>query len=218
MNAVRRILFDFDYTLADSSEGILASVNHALEREGCPPADAETVRRMIGHSLEETFGQFIDPRRTDCIARCKDWFMQYADTGEMVRQTVILPDVPQTLDRLRRSGYAMGIVSTKRRSTIADTLAVHDLGGYFRVIVGYEDVERLKPDPEGLFKALQALGGTVSDTVYVGDSLIDIQAARNAGLRIIALATGRTTYETLLAHAPDRTVRSFAELQEVLQL
>lgn len=215
MKQVHHILFDFDYTLADSSEGIIASVNHALRTVGLPPAHPSSVRRMIGHSLEDTFACFVDSSDTALIARCKELFMEFADTGAMVKNTVILDGVRTTLEHLFDSFYTLGIVSTKRRSTIEDTLEVHDLMDLFDVVVGYEDVRELKPKPEGLLKAIEDISASASDTVYVGDSLIDLEAGRQAGIPVIAVASGTTSYETLKARNPEMVLRYFTDLARI---
>jgi len=212
---IHQILFDFDYTLADSSEGIIASVNHALREVGEPLAHPAAIRKMIGHSLEDTFGQFIPPMDTNKILRCKKLFMDYADTGEMVRNTVLMSDVRETIEYLHENLFALGIVSTKRRSTIEDSLVKMELADFFDVVVGYEDVKNLKPDPEGLLKAMNDLAGEIDDTAYVGDSIIDIQAAKNAGLAIIAVASGMTDAETLTSHQPTMVIRKISELKDI---
>lgn len=199
---VHHILFDFDYTLADSSEGIIASVNFALQRVGEPIADPEAIRHMIGHSLENTFGKFLPASRHDLISQCKSLFMQYADTGVMVAKTVMLDGVRETLEELHNDFYTLGIVSTKRRLSIEQTLEKNDMLDYFDVVIGYEDVKAVKPDPEGLLKGLTELAGGVADSVYVGDSLIDVEASRNAGLAMIGVATGMTPFDVLSQHVP----------------
>lgn len=213
---IHQILFDFDYTLADSSEGIIASVNYALEQVGEKNADPGKVRKMIGHSLEDTFGQFIDPADTRKIQSCKKMFMEFADSGAMVRNTVILKEVPETLEWLYENFYSLGIVSTKRRSTIEETLMETELDDFFDVIIGYEDVKQLKPDPEGLLKAVEELGGMINDSIYIGDSLIDIQTAKSAGIPVIAVSTGMTSTEVLQSLAPDALIRSLGELPKLL--
>ncbi|MBL7995076.1 HAD-IA family hydrolase [bacterium] len=215
MKHIHQIVFDFDYTLADSSEGIIASVNHALETVGEKKANPDKVRHLIGHSLEDTFAQFVDPADERKIRTCKKLFMEFADTGVMVKNTIILKDVPKTLEWLYENFYAMGIVSTKRRSAIEATLAQADLEDFFDVVFGYEDVKELKPHPEGLLRAVEELGGNTNDTVYVGDSIIDIQTAKNAGIPVIAIASGMTTAEVLQSKSPEVLIRSFGELQKL---
>lgn len=215
MKHIHQVVFDFDYTLADSSEGIIASVNHALTQIGEKTADPAAVRQMIGHSLEDTFAKFVDPSDANKIQTCKKLFLDFADNGIMVKNTVILQEVEQTLGWLYENFYTMGIVSTKGRSTIESILAHHDLEDFFDVILGYEDVKELKPNPEGLLRAVEELGGNKIDTVYVGDSVIDIQTAKNAGVSVIAIASGMTTAEILRAKSPEVLIRSFGELQKL---
>ncbi len=216
MRKVHQVLFDFDYTLADSSEGVIASVNFALNAAGRGDADPEEVRRMIGHSLEDTFARFLDPSDTDLIQKCKKLFMDYADTGEMLKRTVMLEGTETALEALYENLYTLGIVSTKRRSTIEDTLNHFGLGDYFDIIIGYEDVVSLKPDPEGLLKAIDSLAGTKEDSVYVGDSLVDVETAKRAGVYMIGVTTGKTGEQELRSAGADLVIPDLAALVQIL--
>jgi len=199
---VHQILFDFDYTLADSSEGIIASVNHALHLVGEPPADPEAIRQTIGSSLEKTFGIFLNPARHDLIPECKTLFIEHAASGVMVANTVFIDGLRETLEALHDNFFTLGIVSTKRRTSIEQALERDDLVDFFDAVIGCEDVSAVKPDPEGLLKGMLALAGTTGDTVYVGDSLIDVEASRNAGIAMIGVATGKTPFDVLSQHVP----------------
>lgn len=216
MKKAHQIIFDFDYTLADSSEGVIVSLNYALTQTGHQTADPEAIRRLIGHSLEDAFGCFIDPRETEMIQTCKKLFMEFADTGEMLKRTVMLPGTESALKSLYENLFTLGIVSTKRRSTIEETLSHFELDDYFDIIIGYEDVARLKPDPEGLLKAIDNLAGSTGDTVYVGDSLIDVQTAKNAGVYMIAVTTGKTPKEDLIAAGADQVVENLQALVSII--
>ncbi|MBX7151600.1 HAD family hydrolase [bacterium] len=216
MNGIHQILFDFDYTLADSSEGIIRCVNYALKEVGAKAAEPSAIRKMIGHSLEDTFGQFIEDQAV--IQKCKQLFMDHADTGTMVKNTFMLAGVEEILEILHENFYTLGIVSTKRRSTIEDTLQQNQLDDLFDVIIGYEDVKNLKPDPEGIIKAIDRMGGSVGDTLYVGDSVIDVLAARNAGLRMIGVTSGTTDAQTLLQNGVNEVIKSLSELLTVLRI
>ncbi len=213
---IHHILFDFDYTLADSSEGIIASVNHALHQVGHPAADPEAIRRMIGHSLEDTFAQFLSNGDGAVIQRCKALFMQHADSGVMVEKTYFLDGVAETLEQLHSDFYTLGIVSTKRRLSIEMALKRNELLDYFDVIIGYEDVTSVKPDPEGLLKAVAAVAGTADDTLYVGDSLVDVEASRNAALEMIGVATGTTPAQALSQYVT--TVERLADVVQCLSV
>ncbi|MBN1402461.1 MAG: HAD-IA family hydrolase, partial [Anaerolineae bacterium] len=181
MQAIQAVIFDFDYTLADSSEGIVRCVNYALAELGFEAASETSIRRTIGLALDETFlaltGQ-RDRRAMDAFARL---FIERADQI-MVAHTVLLPGVHEAVAHLRALYLPLAIVSTKFRYRIETTLRRESLEGAFRVIVGGEDVRKFKPDPEGLILAAGQLGAKPTATCYVGDSLTDALAAQAAGM------------------------------------
>lgn len=210
---IHQILFDFDYTLADSSEGIITCVNFALEKVGALPGQPDAIRRMIGYSLEDTFARFIDPSDAKKIQTCKSLFMEHADTGAMVRNTVMLDGVRETLEFLYNELYTLGIVSTKRRSTIWETLIEKEMDDFFDIVIGYEDVTHLKPHPEGLIKAIEELAGTPETTIYIGDSPLDIKAAKSANVFVIAVTSGMHSTEELATLNPDLIIPRLSDLK-----
>ena len=171
---LRTILFDFDYTLADSSTGVIACTNFALEALGLPVAAPEEIRQTIGLTLEGAFayivGKSLPLDRFSAASKAFDrLFIAQAD-AIMADHTVILPHVAEAIYALRRRGFALGVVSSKFRYRIEHVLEREDLRADFDVIVGREDVIASKPDPEGMLTAMSALGGVPANTCYVGDS------------------------------------------------
>ena len=190
--APEAVIFDFDYTLVDSSEGIIECVNYALVQlvlDPIPPAD---IRKTIGLSLPDSCLALTG--RRDIADEFTRLFILRADEV-MADMTVLIDSVPETIAILKERGYPLGIVSTKFRRRIKTILAREGLLEFFRVIVGGEDVVRYKPDPEGINLALQKLECSPAGSVYVGDSLVDLEAAQRAGIRFIALLTGPTSRE-----------------------
>ena len=218
MEHVHVILCDFDYTLADSSEGVIECVNAALESTGYPPAHPQSVRRMIGASLDETFRSFLPDIDLKTLSCCKTIFLEKAESGLMVESTYMLEGVIDTLESLFDNVYTLGVVSTKRRSTIEKILNRHGLEELFEAVVGSEDVRQTKPHPESLLNAMTQLEATPEETVYVGDHIYDIQAAKAAGLRVIAVASGPTSKADLVAAGPNHLIDRFSELQKVFNL
>jgi phosphoglycolate phosphatase len=201
------VIFDFDFTLADSSAGAAECANYALRRLGLPEADAATVHTTIGLSLHAGFEMLTglgDPSRA---ARFASLFVEHADRV-MADHTVVYDYVPEVVASLRRRGVPLGIVSTKFRYRIEHILAREKLVEHFGVIVGGEDAARHKPDPEALLLALDRMGCRAEDAVYVGDHPVDARAARAAGVRFIATLSGTSGPETFagtgaLALLPD---------------
>ncbi len=185
----RVVLLDFDYTLGDSSEAIVECVAYALEKLGLAPATGDAIRRAIGHSLPEVLRLLTgieDPSRGEAFRAA---FVERADQM-MAQKTRIFPGVHEAIERMRAAGLVLGIVSTKYRYRIEQILARNALEGRFETIVGADEVARPKPDPAALRLALERLGATPEEAVYVGDHPIDAAAARDAGIAFIGVMTG----------------------------
>jgi len=117
------------------------------------------------------------------------------------------------LVRLREEGRRLGIVTAKRRVTVDLAFANVAIGHLFDVVVGGDESERQKPDPQPLQVALERLGARSDETVYVGDSPFDIRAAKAAGIHAIAVTWGRIHDRAKLeAEEPDAVVDSAEEL------
>lgn len=212
---IKAIIFDFDYTLGDSSPAVIDCVNYALGQLGLPQPSAELVCETIGLSLGNTFQALAESESIEQRESFIRLFMERADQI-MVERTAILPATPQAMRRLRESGRRLGIVSTKYRHRIESVLAREGLLEAFDHIVGGEDVAEHKPDPRGLFMAMEALGALPAETLYVGDSVTDAEAARRAGVVFVAVLSGVTPIEAFDRYEPAAVLSSVAELPELL--
>ncbi|HUS78200.1 MAG TPA: HAD-IA family hydrolase [Patescibacteria group bacterium] len=185
------VIFDFDYTLADSSRGIIECMNHSLRSLGLPEVGFEAVRRTIGKSLPESFVALAGEEHRGRADEFVRFFTEKAD--EVVADlTVVYEYTPEVMRRLKDQGLKLGIASTKYRYRITTILDREGFTDLFDVIVGGEDVGSHKPDPESLLVAMEGLGSSVDDTLYVGDSLSDAEAAKRAGLPFAAVLSGVT--------------------------
>lgn len=209
----RAILFDFDYTLVDSSPGILDCIGYALERMGLSPVDPDAARRTIGLSLPRTLVALKGPELAPRGEEFARLFIERADEV-MNANTYFLPGAEDAIQRLVRCGVSMGIVSTKYRYRIERFLRDVGLETEISVVLGLEDVPAAKPDPAGLLLALERLGVTLGEAVYVGDSVVDAEAASRAGLDFIAVLGGPTAAEAFAAHHPVALLSSVDDLPQ----
>ncbi len=208
------IIFDFDYTLADSSRGGIECIDSALAELGLPAASAEAAKQTIGLSLAEGFRALVGPQpaaRADEFARL---FIERAD-GVMADLTVLFESVPATIAALKAQGFSLGIVSTKFRYRIEAILEREGLQDAFGAIVGGEDVAEHKPDPTGLLTAIERLGGAPESTLYVGDSVTDAETARRAGVPFVAVLSGVTPREAFLDYPVCGILESLSELADI---
>jgi phosphoglycolate phosphatase len=188
------VIFDFDYTLADSSRGVVECINSALVGMGLPAVSAERACQTIGLSLSDTFVHLTDNKSALQSGKFARLFVERADEV-MADLTVLFGSVPETVSVLKRRGFTLGIVSTKFRYRIESILRRESLIDSFDVIVGGEDVSRHKPDPEGVRLAMKELQSSELDSVYVGDSVVDAETAKRAGMSFLAILSGVTPRE-----------------------
>lgn len=203
------LLFDFDYTLADSSAAIVECMNYALGQLGLPQQDAAVIRRGIGLSMPKTLAYLAGAEHLPRLPEFTTHFTTRAD-AVMTKWTTILPAVPETLAALQAQGHPLAIVSTKRRTQIEAILQRHALHPYFSFIIGHEDVAEHKPHPASLFLAVAQLGTPTA--VYIGDSISDAEAAARANLPFVAVQTGVTPVAELTQFPTAAVLPSVAAL------
>ena len=206
------IIFDFDGTLIDSYEAIAESLNTVRGSFARPPLPLAEVKEMVGHGLEHLIARAIGPERVE--EGVKLFRQSYAALCE--GKTRILPQVKETLEELDRRGYQMAIATNKPSYFARDILRALEIDHLFSEVLGPNDVERPKPDPEMLEIILMRMGLSPEEVVYVGDMLLDIEVARRAGVPVYAVPTGSASRETLLQGRPDRLLHRFADLLSVL--
>lgn len=192
-------IFDFDYTLGDSSEGIVESVLYALSQLDEEAKTAEEIRKTIGLSLKETYFTLTSSKNEERAEQFASYFKEKADEV-MVASTQIYEAVKQVFTALREQGCKIGIVTTKFHYRIDAILAKFDVTEMVDVIVGGEDVKAPKPDPEGLLYAIEQLQLEKTDILYVGDSVVDAKTAEAANVDFAGVLTGTTTEEDFMAY------------------
>jgi len=205
------VLFDFDYTLADSSRPVFECINFALAGMGLPEASYENVCRTIGLSLPDALARLAGEDHRHLSDGFLKLFLEMADQV-MVEKTVLFDKVPETMTKLKDQGLALGIVSTKYRYRIESILARYNSRDIFDVIIGGEDVQEHKPHPGGLLAALQKLDAVVSSSLYVGDSVVDAETAERANVGFIATLTGVTAEKDFNGYPSQGTIKHVSEL------
>ena len=207
------VLFDLDGTLIDSGPMIIASMRHAAQTVlGRDIPDAVLSAAIGGPGLVAQM-HALDPERVD------DLVAAYREHNEPLHEALeAFWEVVEVLPRLRAEGRRLGVVTAKRRASVQ--LAFDRLPGLeasFDIVVGAEDTERHKPDPEPIQEALRRLEATPGEAAYVGDSPFDIRAARAAEVFAVAVGWGGIhDAGALERERPDVLVRHAEELLGVL--
>ena len=207
------ILFDLDGTLIDSGPMIVASMKHAAKTVLDRDIPEAVLTAAVGGPGLTAPMHALDPERVDELVAA------YREHNEPLHEELeAFWEVVEVLPRLRSEGRRLGIVTAKRHATVQ--LAFDRLPGLesnFDVVIGSEDTERHKPDPDPILEALRRLSATPEDAAYVGDSPFDVRAAKAAGVCAVAVAWGGIhDAEALVREEPDVLVRHAEELLGVL--
>ena len=213
----KAVCFDFDYTLADCTDSIVAGFCHGLTQLGWPAPDREAVRGTVGFLLEDSYSMLtgdLDPERR---AQFRSLFSEVA-TERQRRETVLLPGGEELLRGLRARVTRIAIVSTKRGDTIEIVLDRLGLAETVDLVVGSADVTRHKPDPEGLLLALDRLEVKPERALFCGDTVLDAGAAQNAGTRFAAVLNGTTGAEAFAPFQPDHISPDLWDLARWLEV
>lgn len=192
-------LFDFDYTLADSSKGIVICFQHVLHLHGYTEVTDEAIKRTIGKTLEESFSILTGITDADTLAAYKKEYVKAADR-HMTVNTFLFPETLSVLTHLKEQGARIGIISTKYRYRIMELLSQKLPAGFLDIIVGGEDVKAAKPSPEGLLFAMEHLSVQKEETLYIGDSTVDAETAQAAGVDFMGVLHGATPRSELAAY------------------
>lgn len=189
---LKAIIFDFDYTLGDSTNGIVLSTNYALRKLGFSSKNISDIKNTIGLSLKETYFALTQNNNPEAAEQFATLFKKKAD-NVMLDNTFLYTGVKEILQNLKSNGYKTAIVSTKFHYRIKQILEKFSIIELIDVIVGAEDVKTEKPDPEGLFAAIKHLDVLKEEVLYVGDSVVDAKTAANANITFLAVLSGTTT-------------------------
>lgn len=199
MKRYKTYLFDFDYTLADSSKGIVICFRNVLERHRHTGISDQQIKRTIGKTLVESFALLSGVTDADTLEEYRKEYVKEADRF-MTANTRLFPETVSVLQALKEEGAKVGIISTKYRYRIMELAKDHIPEGTIDLIVGGEDVKTAKPSPEGVCMALSKLETEKEDTLYIGDSTVDAETAQAAGVDFAGVLHGTTTAEELAAY------------------
>ena len=211
---LKLVLFDFDGTLADGFPGIAAAVNAVRLSRGHAPVGLNGVKQYVGWGLDHLIKHVVPDTNveTDILLYRK----HYAST--MLTGTELLPGAQQVVQALHQRGVRLGVCSNKKRLYTDQLLSHLGIMPPIEKVFGPDDVPNHKPAPDMLLASLRHFGVTASETIYVGDMVVDIQCAHAAGVPIWAIPTGAMTAQQLQAEHPTRLLSSMQEMMQLLEL
>ena len=200
---IKAVLFDLDGTLIDSTEAIVRSFFHTFDVLGLPPPDRDEIVRTIGAPLKVQLQDMVDHDLEKTIEVYREHYLATSPEN-----TFLLPGVRDCLSGLADLGMKLGIATSKGRR--GSEILLNHLGvmPFFDVLIGVDDIEHHKPNPEGLLLGIKSLGVSADEAFYVGDTPYDTEASRRAGMRCLGVSTGYASHQQLLEENPEQVFTS----------
>ena len=209
-------LVDLDGTLVDSLPDIAFCVDEMLVRMGLAPVGRARVREWVGNGIEALVDRALSgdrsegpdaQRRADALATFEALYAEHTSDSSRVYE-----GVHEGLEYLRGAGVALGCVTNKASFYADKLLAALELDDYFPLVVSGDSVSEKKPHPLPLLHAARHFGVEPGESLLIGDSVNDVNAARAAGFRIVCVTYGYNHGGDIRASQPDALVDSLAEL------
>ncbi len=210
------IIFDLDGTLIDSSGDIAWVANRVLESIGRPVLDPEEIKKKIGWGIKQLLTELLPDEKPEVIESARKRFLDIYG-NHLVVETRPYPGVVETLEHFSRLGKKMALVTNKPESLAIGILEQLDLSDFFGVVLGGDSLSRRKPHPEPVEKVLSELGVAPEKGVFVGDSPIDCETGKAAGLCTIGAAYGFRGRPELEEAGCDVIIEDFSELKRLIR-
>lgn len=196
---ISTIVFDLDGTLLNTLEDLADSTNYALRQYGFAERTLEEIRAFVGNGVRKLIERALpegaeNPLFNSVFSCFKSYYVDHC-----MEKTGLYAGIPEMLHELKSAGYHMAIVSNKLQSGV-DELYEHYFSDTVEVAVGERPELNRKPAPDMVLLALETLGVSTDEAVYVGDSDVDVATARNSGLSCISVLWGFRDKEFLVQH------------------
>ena len=209
-------IFDVDGTLVTFSLDLRVwrrTLLDLVKRRGFDPGGLDE-----GSSTQAILEAVESQAAHDKFVRLRSEVFALLDRLELegAASATVFPDAVEVLQRLKSRGVRLCVVTNSGKAAALQSLKKADLDRFFEFVLTRDDTEKMKPRPEGILKAIEMLNVRPADAYYIGDSRYDITAAKQAGAKVVGVATGNYTAERLRSEGADVVIGALSELPEIL--
>ncbi len=213
MQKIELLIFDLDGTLVDSRMDLTNAVNHVRQNYRLQALEVDTVTTFIGNGQRKLLQRSLPKKLWIKIEEASQLFQEYYNE-HMLDNTSLYPGVKETLHYFRNKN--MAVVSNKPEEFSRSILKGLRVDTYFTLILGGDTIKIKKPHPEPILEVIRRLKIETELTVLIGDSPIDIEAGRQAGVLTCAVTYGFRSRGLLLKSKPDIIIDDIRELKKIL--
>ena len=214
MERKKLLLFDFDGTVQDNSQGIFNCVCYAADKNGFPRPDAETLRRFVGPPLYDSFRRYCGADHETALAMVDSYRERYRPIGST--EAVLYPEMKEMLAALQADGYILAVCSGKPQEfveKICRMLGIHELfSGFYCPSLKETSLEK----SDYILKAINDFGVTKAETLMLGDTKSDILAAKKAGVESVGATYGFAAPGELEAAGTDHYAANAKEIYTLI--
>lgn len=212
---IKAVIWDLDGTLLNTLDDLAASVNAALAMNGMPLRSTEEVRAFVGNGIRNLMMRAVPGGEANpAFDKALEDFIRHYGAHSRDR-TRPYDGILEMLDKLSAAGVKHAIVSNKIDFAVKELSRAY-FGERMCAAIGDDPSRARKPAPDSVFAAMREMGVTAQETVYVGDSDVDVLTARNAGVPCVAVLWGFRDEACLRAAGAERLARTPDELREII--
>lgn len=210
------VIFDLDGTLLNTIADLAQSTNHALQALGYPTHELSAYPYMVGNGINKLFERALPEgeKTQENVLRVRAEFVPYYNihNADMSRP---YPGIPELLEHLQCQGIRLAVASNKYQEATSRLIAHYFPAIRFAAVLGQREGVPVKPDPTIVHDILQAASVSPADVLYVGDSGVDMQTARNAGVEACGVTWGFRPRTELAALSPAHIVDHAEEIEKL---
>ena len=213
---IKLIIFDFDGTLGDTRANIIMTMQETMRVLGYPVAGEEAIAATIGLTLEDGFRELFPGLTERDILRCADVYRDLFDKNRRKMIPTLFPHVKETLNLLKERGYILSVASSRQSVSLRGFLHDMSVEDCISYILGADNVEKSKPDPEPVLKTLRELGIPAEESLVVGDMPVDIIMGLRAGAATCGVTYGNSSRDDLVEAGAGYIIDDISELPGLL--
>lgn len=211
----KAVIFDMDGTILNTLEDLKNATNYSLRQFEMPERSLEEVRMFVGNGIRKLVERAVPSGTSEeKIAQVLDVFLEYYEIHS-ADNTSPYPGILELVEKLKKSGIKTA-VSTNKADVPAQELGREYFNGIFDLIVGQQDGLKVKPAPDSVNKILSILDIQKKDAIYIGDSDVDVQTAKNSGLDFIGVSWGFRGREFLEKNGAKNIVDNANEILDLV--